>query len=247
MMNGLPKIMVLSLQESRDRRENFIQQGVAKNYKFVTVPRFKDTGQTLLGAEMLHPNSYGPVASHLANLFVWYRTSSDPYCIVMEDDVSFDTVKYWNFTFKEFIEELPSNWEAVQLVVVSENREPPKFRRRLITDWCAAVFLMKREYVKNLLAKHVVLPDIFNIYIDSTTLPIVENVLFDSKNPNVYSYPLFLEDVSNCKSTYIGTELPLYNGQGPEHHESHNFILNWWKNNKITLKDIFYESSTTSD
>ena len=251
MLDNLPTIRVITVEDAQNRRNNFSKQ-ISKytdNYKFITFKKFKDSDFTLEGETLssLHENSYGPIASHLANLYDWYYTCNDDYCIVMEDDLSFLTLNYWNFTLKEFIEKLPDNWEAVQLVNVSPRLETPEFKNKAWDEWCVAVFIVKRSYVKKIIDKHIINPKKFNVdlFINNCyILPIVENILIDYTNKNVYIFPLFVEDVINCVSTsYISTidlpPPPNQFSQPPHHYESYEFILNWWKNNTITLQRIF--------
>jgi hypothetical protein len=164
----------------------------------------------------------------------------------MEDDLSFLTLNYWNFTLKEFIEKLPDNWEAVQLINVGPRLETPVFKNKNIDEYCVAAFLVKRDYVKKIIDRHVITPTTFNVdlFRDNfswSMMPIVENILMDYTNKNVYVYPLFVEDVVNCVSTSYIPVGPAPNkfSQAPYHYESYDFILDWWKNNNITLQRIF--------
>jgi hypothetical protein len=243
LLDNLPTIRVITLRESADRRDNFVRQinKYTNNYKFIICERFETSDFSLKGETLqaLHSNSYGPIASHLYNLYDWYNTCQDDFCIIMEDDVSFETLDYWKFTLKEFISILPTNWEAIQLVNVGEGLETPtKIRSRNWNDWCIAAFIVKRSYAKKVIDQHVIAPNNFCVDLKTSFLPIVENVILDPSNSNVYIFPLFVEDTVNCKSTYKGTELVMYDGQGPLHHDSHEFILNWWKNNNIDLQRI---------
>lgn len=246
MLNNLPTIRVITIKESLDRQNNFVTQinKYTDNYKFITFDRFENTNFTMIGDTLylLHKNSYGSISSHLYNLYDWYYSCDDDYCIIMEDDISFETLNYWNFTLKEFIDTLPNNWEAVQLILVSENMETPILRNRLWSDWCLAAFIVTRKYVKKVIEHHVINSTTFNVTLNgfrAPLLPIPESIILDESNENIYSFPLFVEDTINCKSTYKGTELLMEGTQGPFHHSSHHFILNWWKNNDITLKRIF--------
>lgn len=246
MLDNLPTIRVITLEESLDRRRNFTRQIVkyTNNYKFIPFKRFEKGNFSIKGdwIQTLHRNSYGSITSHLYNLYDWYHTCEDDYCIVMEDDASFITLNYWKFTFKEFIDALPKEWEAVQLVFMGEDLQEPTFRNRTWYDWCAVAFIMKRTYVKKLIEQHVISPTIFTVTLKDSCAhlkPIPETIFFDETNKNVYMFPLFVEDVINCGSTYKGNELIMDGTQGPLHNSSYEFIVNWWKNNNIDLKRIF--------
>jgi len=246
LLNNLPTIRVITIKESFDRRHNFIRQinNYTDNYKFITFDRFENTDFTMVGdtLHLLHRNSYGSISSHLYNLYDWYHSCEDDYCIIMEDDISLETLNYWNFTLKEFIDKLPNNWEAVQLILVSENMEEPNLRNRIWGDWCLAAFIATRKYVKKVIEHHVINSSTFNVTLPgvrATFLPIPEAIILDESNENIYLFPLFIEDVVNCSSTYKGKDLIMEGAQGPFHHSSHDFILNWWKTNNVNLKRIF--------
>ena len=40
--------------------------------------------------------------SHLKAIKHFYEETDDDYCMILEDDVDFSTVRYWNFTWQEF-------------------------------------------------------------------------------------------------------------------------------------------------
>ena len=46
----------------------------------------------------------GCVTSHLKAIKHWYETTDTPYAIFAEDDVSFDTARFWKFTWDEFVD-----------------------------------------------------------------------------------------------------------------------------------------------
>ena len=54
------------------------------------------------------------VQPHTSNIKQFYE-SGEPYIIMMEDDCSLDLVKYWNFTWKDFMSKIPYDWDVVQI------------------------------------------------------------------------------------------------------------------------------------
>ena len=120
---------------------------------------------------------------------------------------------YWNFTFQEFIDNLPEDWECVQLTSVRPNSLNIKLRERLDDDWNAAAYLIKRNYAKKIIDNYYINDNKFNLQINNTNLiPIVENILF-SNIGKVYNFPIFVEDVINTKSTCLAKDLIEENGQ----------------------------------
>ena len=149
-------------------------------------------------------------------------------------------MNYWNFTWEEFVNNLPSDWECVQLSWIRPSNKNIELRQRLIDDWGAAAYLIKRDYAKKIIDSYYVDENEFNLDIKNTNfIPIVENIVFAGLGV-VYNIPIFVEDVKNIKSTYLGKDPTEVNGQGEYHWDSYYWIINWWKNKGqyISLKKI---------
>ena len=247
-LEGLPTIHYISLEESVERRTNL--ENWFKKYNIIDyVPhlfkRFEEYDHKLVGPyvnELAH-HSKGPITSHFTLLKEWYETTDDPYTLIVEDDLSLETVEYWNFTWKEFFDNLPEDWKCVQFVLVREYFcQNYQFEKRGERDWCAAAFLIKREYVKLLLDLYY-FDDFFNLDIENLNYPpVIEHLLFTNK-PGTYCFPLFVEDCYITHSTLLpeNAHSELINGQGPMHHFSYDCVMNWWKNEGkiMTIDEIF--------
>ena len=124
-----------------------------------------------------------------------------------------------------------------------------KFRERYWDDWSATAYIIKREYAKKLI--NIYHPnDEFYLDIPETSRyahlqPIVENILYSFGN--VYTFPLFVEEVEKFNCTMSNDEnfdglrdgIALVNGQVSSHNSSYYKILNWWKENQnVSLKNL---------
>lgn len=235
-LEGLPTIHYISLEESVERRtnlENWFKKYNVIDYVPHLFKRFEEYDHKLVGPyvnELAH-HSKGPITSHFTLLKEWYETTDDPYTLIVEDDLSLETVEYWNFTWKEFFDNLPEDWKCVQFVLVREYFcQNYQFEKRGERDWCAAAFLIKREHVKLLLDLYY-FDDFFNLDIENLNYPpVIEHLLFTNK-PGTYCFPLFVEDCYNTQSTLLpeNAHSELIIGQGPMHHQSYNNVMNWWK------------------
>jgi GR25 family glycosyltransferase involved in LPS biosynthesis len=246
-LKDLPTIHYISLEKSTDRRnnlENWFKKYNITNYVPHLFKRFEEYDYNLVGPYVDHlaPHSKGPITSHFTLLKELYETHNDEYFLIIEDDLSLETVQYWNFTWEEFFNNLPKDWNCIQLVLIREHLcNDYIFEKRKENDWCAAAYLIKREYIKLLLDLYY-FDNFFNLDIENLELPpIIERLLFTNK-PGVYCFPLFVED---CYNTYSSlhpekAHTELIKGQGPMHHTSYDSVINWWKNkgNLLTIKDI---------
>ena len=59
----------------------------------------------------------GCTTSHLKAMKEFLKTDA-PYAIIMEDDCDLDLVKFWNFSWRDFIAHLPFDWDVVQLAII---------------------------------------------------------------------------------------------------------------------------------
>jgi predicted GH43/DUF377 family glycosyl hydrolase/tetratricopeptide (TPR) repeat protein len=236
-LENFPLINIVSLDESIARREeldNVFKTYDLKKYKFYVYNRYVPGDYNLLGDahKKLKTPHIGAAISYLNTIKQWYEESDEEYGFFCEDDISFETVHYWTFTWSEFYNNLPSDWEAVQLCLLSEVDREIKFTIRNLHDWGGQACILKRSYVEKLLKHHI----IDNAYLmdipgKPDLSPCGEHVLFDGIG-KVYNFPLFVES-QKFESTYSGPTDPNgTNARGYRH------VINWWKSNKLGIKEL---------
>lgn len=234
-LQNFPPVYYVSLEESVDRQKHlekqFKENGIV-NYTPMIFKRFAECNDIIHGpfVHTLNSSNKGASTSHLKSIKKWLIETNEPYAVFFEDDVSFETIKYWNFTWNDFMENLPSDWEAVQLMWVRPHMVKVEFRERYEDDWSATAFLLKRDYGQKLLNRFMMNDEEFN-YDMGGIQPIVENVMFTSGR--VYTIPLLIEETA-LPSTFLNSPefdpSLVINGQSQCHHGSQSAVLNWWKN-----------------
>lgn len=241
-LEGLPTIHYISLEESVERRtnlKNWFKKYNITDYVPHLFKRFEKYDHKLIGPyiDLLAVSGKGATTSHFKLLKEWYETTNESYTLIVEDDLSLETVEYWNFTWKEFFQNLPKDWKCVQFILIREYFcQNYTFEKRKERDWCAGAYLIKREYVKLLLDLYY-FDDFFNLNIENLIYaPVTEHLLFTNKL-GVYCFPLFVEDCYNTQSTLLpeNSHAELINGQGPMHHYSYDCVVNWWKTEGMFL------------
>lgn len=246
-LEGFPSTYYLSLEESIDRRENLENQ--FKDYNInkvnsIVSKRFKECDDVLHGqfVNTLTDASKGCCTSHMKCIKKWLNETDEPYGFFCEDDLSLETVRYWNFTWKEFIDSLPEDWECVQLMWVRDNTSEIKLRERYFDDWSATAYIMKRERAQKIIDTYYY-DDEFHFDIPDTNLqPIVENLVFSLGK--VYTFPLFVEEIKKFDTCIINSDefnglkddWVIIDGQGPAHIRSYHEVINWWKKTGSHLK-----------
>ncbi len=238
---GFPIVNYISLKECVERREslesNFIKNGVT-TFNALISDRFSKCSDIVTGnnLENMTEGEIGCAVSHIKAIKYWYDNTTEPYGFFCEDDLSLETIEFWEFTWKEFIEQLPNDWDCVQLLCIRNEFKTFLLKKRSSCDWLgdpidwgAAAYILKRDYAKKILNNYFV-NDNFLFYIkeDLNTIPSIENLLFTHIG-TVYTIPLFVEDVS-FDSTFT-------NKQKSFHEYSREKVLEWWKKN-LTLKPI---------
>jgi len=211
-LSNFPPVFVVSVQSSVDRRryvnQEFVKHGIDNVYYSIfdlwEEDKYIVSGRNL---SQLHIGSYGPVTSHLLTNKYWTQNTDYEYVIVAEDDISFDFVKYWNFTWRDFLNALPEDWELVQLSTMREFPEEIgiNFRERHNADLGCQIYLVKRNYAENVVSRyctengfHLEIPicDVLykenEIWKQCDLIPIVENIIYEAIG-KTYCMPLFYE------------------------------------------------------
>ena len=242
-LKGLPPVYAMSLIESGVRRKHLWEQFNKYDQYYiniVTSSREEDALaviETSWPREMLQPTLLG----HLKAIKLWYDSNVSEVALFVEDDISLDTVQYWNFTWEEFYNHLPSDWECIQLTWIRFGdreavfRYGDKLRPRCWNDFSATGYMIKREYAKKLLDLYyhdgVYYFDVkgadLDIKPEYALWPTTENILFSSIGA-IYSFPLFVEEVDGLASTHQhNVDSGIDQGYG--HREARRIVLNWWK------------------
>ena len=212
-LKNFPPVFVVSVKSSADRRQylqNKLEYYEIKNYYYAIHDLWEEGKYCVTGKNLedLHIGSYGPVTSHILTNKYWIENTNYDYVIVMEDDLSFDFVKHWKFTWSDFMDNVPEDWELIQLGIMTE--EPAelelRLRERHNRDLGCQIYLIKRNYAEEIVRRYFTSSGGFNLSIpDSDILfkkddiwhncslvPYVENIIYETIG-KTYSVPLFYE------------------------------------------------------
>lgn len=238
-LDNFPSVYYISLEESVDRRQNL--HGQFNQYQIndlnpIISKRFSECDDVVIGPKLyiLDDGTKGCVVSHLKMIKKWYEETEEDYAFFCEDDLSLETVKYWDFTWEDFIENLPEDAECVQLCCIRETQEDIKLRERSMYDWSVTAYIMTRDYARKIIERYCV-NDTYELDIKGTEFyPMPETVLFYGIG-KVYCINLFVEE-QNLISTF--TETANIEGGNKEHHrETYDYVLNWWKTNALKYQE----------
>lgn len=252
-LTNFPSVNYTSLHESVARRkfmkDQFEYFGITKTSTYQT-ERYTEISKNVkfTGTGIKHEYvilQLGTILSHLNLLRNWYVSTNEDYAIFCEDDISFESIRYWNFTWDEFIQNLPKNWECIQLTKVLSPYSPTSVSELQLKiqkgRWWGSHSLMKRSYVKKILDKTCIGYNEYRLDVikgDIDYAPIIENLLFVGLG-EVYNFPMLIE-ANNLSTTF------LYKPANSDESQvlSYQYILKEWQ---TCGKDLDIKSALSVD
>ncbi len=250
-LKNLPPVHYINVEYCAERREKLHQKFSEVGIENITghiFEKYDDSQHEIISdyIDRLSIGSRGPVTSHLKAIKQWYDDTQEEVAFFCEDDLSMELVQYWNFTWDDFYNNLPDDWEIVQLAWLREgqfDRFKIGFRNRCWCDWSGCAYIIKREFAKKLIDTYYydgrfhldVKGSDIHLREDWAKVPVIETIIF-SPLGRVYSAPLFTEDLSFMPS-YLdpNTEEGKKQEVNSYHHQSYQDNLNWWRNVGSTL------------
>lgn len=252
-LETIPPIYYFNLDHRKDRREyiekQFSKHGIT-NYHRVNSSRYSVDNynewkrKVEIDKRRTQIWFLATLIDRIRGIIDWYNSNSSETCLIVEDDFCLESVKYWNFDWKTFVNSLPCNWECVQLHIIGE-----KFIRMNLSKWTrnnhsTGCVLINRSYAQKLINLHFI-NDKFKLYSNygyNKNWPeyhyqSVDFVLYQIGI--TYSIPLFTTNYNFISDGYRN---------GKINHMAKNcdiVVLDWWKSksSSYTLDDIFYLNS----
>jgi tetratricopeptide (TPR) repeat protein len=243
-LQNFPTTYYMSLEESVDRQKNLTDQ--FKQYGITPIPviskRFSKSDDKVTGKYLhqLNDGTKGCAISHLKAIKEWYDTTDEDYAFFCEDDLSLETIQYWNFTWEEFMDSLPEDTECVQLLTIRDEFKTFSIRERYWNDWAVTAYILGRDYAKRIIDTYIK-DDIFHLEIpNSDVMPLIENIIFTSLG-KCYTVPLFVENIEFDSTFSKDQDDDVNEGQKNNHKVANEIVLNYWKNKmkKYNVVDCF--------
>lgn len=179
--------------------------------------------------------------SHLKAISEWYYNSDSECAIFFEDDMLIQSVNDWNFTWEEFFNELPKDWDVIQLSLIKTEIQESDMKlnhRNWDINWSAGSYLIKKTYAKKLIDLYFNDKKYFlKIEYNETAIPYIESILFSPAVKNAYTIPLFYENI-NFVSTFYQHFIESTHKESQV--DSSNYVKYWWKikGKELTLDDL---------
>jgi len=209
--------------ERRGYMEEQFKYWQVENYERISAydGRDDDLSDIIKGRypESMTSGEIGCTTSHLKAIKHWYETSDSPYAIIVEDDLDLQLVRFWNFTWSDFVAKLPYDWDVVQLAIICTGNLHVQLHKRFVNDFSTAAYMITRHHAEKLL-KHHVRGDKYKLDNGVKPRPVADDLIYNSGN--TFSIPLFLYKIALGSSIH------------PEHIDvfhrgSHDGLLNFWQ------------------
>ena len=180
--------------------------------------------------EMMTSGEIGCVTSHLKAIKYWYETSDTPYAIIMEDDCDLSVVKYWNFTWTDFIARAPYAWDVIQLAIICTGNIVVPIHTRFVNDFSTACYVITRHHAEKLIKNHI-RDDKFKLDNGVKPRPVADDLIYNSGV--TYATPILLYKLE-LGSTIHPEHIDIF------HRNSYNGILDFWQKigYELTLDQI---------
>ena len=225
-LKNLGPIYYLNLDGQPERKEYMEEQfkyWEIENYTRISAydGREDDLSDIIRGRypDNMTSGEIGCTTSHLKAIQHWYETSDSPYAVIMEDDVDLQLVRFWNFTWADFVAKLPYDWDVVQLAIICTGNLHVQLHRRFVNDFSTAAYMITRHHAEKLLKFHV---RDGKYKLDQGVKPraVADDLIYNSGN--TFAIPLFLYKISLGSSIH------------PEHidvfhRSSHDGLLEFWE------------------
>lgn len=125
---NLPKIYWINIDGNKERKEKYLSNVNNFNIKNQRVQaitpdviRDKCVVSDIIFAIKMRVRTGCCTASHLRAMqtFINDKDNKDDYCLISEDDLSFETVNYWKNNWTYYFNKLPKDFDIVKLDITS--------------------------------------------------------------------------------------------------------------------------------
>ena len=194
-LKNLPHILWINMERSKDRKE--YMENLFKHYNIYNHTRIDAIDGNNINTQEINnkvsKNVYATLLSHLKSL-QYYVDNVDKigkYCMIVEDDFSFDYTKYWKKSFEEYFMEFPDDWEILKLFNNYENLSdvPKNISIRNLKDhktYGTNCYIIKYKTAIKILEKY---KDKTEYHKKQPFFFVADRGMYESVN--VYSLPLF--------------------------------------------------------
>ena len=116
-MNNIPHILWINLNKDTERKQYIEQLFNKYNLTNTRISGYNGSDYKyfcITNKKYINKSEYGCFCSHLKALSYFINSDIGDYCLIVEDDISFEYVKYWKKDFWDYINEI-KDFDIMQL------------------------------------------------------------------------------------------------------------------------------------
>ena len=167
----------------------------------------------------------GCTTSHLKAMKEFLKTDK-PYAIMIEDDCDLDLVKFWNFSWRDFVAHAPYDWDVIQLAIICTGDLHVKLHKRFVNDFSTACYMITRHHAEKLVRLHC-RGEKYKLHQGMKPRPVADDLIYNSGN--TFAIPLFMYKVELGSSIH------------PEHVEvfhksNHQALWGYWSQQGASME-----------
>ena len=180
--------------------------------------------------DMLNAGEVGCCLSHMKAIRYFLDETDYPEVMIMEDDVDFSTVKFWNFSWNDLYANLPYDYDCMQFTCINPAEVHITMHPRFINDFSAAAYLITRHHAEKVYKRHI-RGDKYRL--DNGVLPRATSedcILYSGKT---YVFPIFLFSM-NHGSAIHDEHLDIF------HKNSYQGVNDFWtqQGSTVTIQQL---------
>ena len=229
-------VYYLNLDDHSERREYMEEQfkyWEITDYERISAydGRDDDLSHILKGRypDQMSGGEIGCTTSHLKAMKHFLETSDAPYAIMMEDDCDLDLVRFWNFTWTDFIAYLPYDYDVVQIAIICTGDLHVRLHKRFVNDFSTACYIINRHHAEKLIRLHC-RGNKYKLDNGCKPRPVADDLIYNSGN--TFSIPLLLYKIELGSSIHQEHIDMIHRG-------NHQALTNFWVTNgsNVNIKE----------
>ena len=154
-LRDFPTILVITIEPAAERRQKLVVQFDSLNlsgYEFIY-------GEIASNREDKQAVQNAILQSHLKAIKYFHEETELEWIVIFEDDVNFNLVEHWPFTWREKFESLKSvEFDIYQMCIMANRPEwlqTGLHKRRQGFEWSSAAYLLSRSSAERILQKTI--------------------------------------------------------------------------------------------
>tara|TARA_Y100001972_G_scaffold19694_1_gene22733 strand:- start:61 stop:585 length:525 start_codon:yes stop_codon:yes gene_type:complete len=153
---------------------------------------------------------------------------------MMEDDCDLDLVRFWNFTWTDFIAYLPYDYDVVQIAIICTGDLHVRLHKRFVNDFSTACYIINRHHAEKLVRLHCrggyTGEQKYKLDNGCKPRPVADDLIYNSGN--TFSIPLLLYKIELGSSIHQEHIDMIHRG-------NHQALSNFWVTNgsNVNIKE----------